>query len=88
MNAPKLSFDHYVATEGGYDGGNVKVSGNGGAFTEIPPSAFVFNPYNTTLQDTNPSGGEAGLHRYRRWRADRVVGHHDRQPGQHRREGW
>ncbi len=61
VNAPKLSFEHYVATEGGYDGGNIKVSLNGGAFTEIPISAFTFNPYNSTLLDTNPLGGQPGF---------------------------
>ena len=61
VTGAKLSFDHYVATEGGYDGGNVKVSVNGGAFTQIPLSAFVFNPYNTTLLDTNPLGGQVGF---------------------------
>jgi Zn-dependent metalloprotease len=61
VTAPKLSFEHYVATEGGYDGGNVKVSINGGAFTQIPQSAFVFNPYNSTLLATNPLGGQTGF---------------------------
>ena len=41
--APRLSFDHYMATEAGYDGGNVKISVNGGAFTVVPASAYVFN---------------------------------------------
>jgi len=61
VNTPKLTFDHYVATEGGYDGGNVKISRNGGAFTQIPLSAFAFNPYNTTLLATNPLGGQVGF---------------------------
>jgi hypothetical protein len=60
-NAPKLSFDHYVSTEFGFDGGNVKVSVNEGAYTQIPASAFVFNPYNATLQATNPMAGQAGF---------------------------
>ena len=34
--APRLSFDHYVATEAGYDGGNVKISVNGGDFAVDP----------------------------------------------------
>jgi hypothetical protein len=61
VNAPKLTFDHYVATEFGYDGGNVKVSVNQGAFTQVPASAFLHNPYNATLQATNPLGGELGF---------------------------
>jgi Zn-dependent metalloprotease len=59
----KLTFEHYVATEAGWDGGNVKVSINGGLFEVIPASAFIFNPYNGTLQtagagNTNPLAGE------------------------------
>ncbi len=61
VNAPKLSFDHYVATEAGYDGGNVKVSLNQGAFTQIPTSAFLFNPYNAVMEETNPLGGQMGF---------------------------
>jgi hypothetical protein len=62
--SPRLSFDHYVSTESGYDGGNVKVSVNGGAFTVIPAAAYTFNKP-TTLTDastnTNPMAGEEGF---------------------------
>jgi hypothetical protein len=59
----RLAFDHYVATEAGWDGGNLKASVNGGAFTLVPATAFTFNPYNTTLQtaaagNTNPLAGQ------------------------------
>jgi Zn-dependent metalloprotease len=62
----RISVDHYVATEAGYDGGNVKASVNGGPFTTIPSSAFVFNPYNTTLisaaaGNTSPLAGQPGF---------------------------
>ncbi len=40
---PRLSFDHYVATEGGFDGGNVQVSFNGGQFQTVPTGAYLFN---------------------------------------------
>jgi Zn-dependent metalloprotease len=55
----RLSFDHYVATEGTVDGGNVKMSLNGGAFTQIPTAAYVFNKPNAKLLtvaqgNTNP----------------------------------
>ncbi len=50
-----------MATEAGFDGGNVKVSVNGGAYTEIPLSAFVFNPYNTPLSATSPLDGQEGF---------------------------
>jgi Zn-dependent metalloprotease len=64
--SPRLTFQHYVATELGWDGGNLKISVNGGPFTVVPASAFVFNPYNQNLQtaaagNTNPLAGEPGF---------------------------
>ncbi len=61
--SPRLTFEHYVATEAGWDGGNIKLSINGGAFGVIPAAAFQFNPYNATLQtaaagNTNPLAGQ------------------------------
>jgi Zn-dependent metalloprotease len=65
-----LMVDHYVATEAGWDGGNVKLSVNGGPFELVPDSAFAFNPYNGTviasvtdeddneIPNTNPLAGE------------------------------
>src|SRR5690606_12064961 len=65
MTSPRLTFEHYVATEGGYDGGNVKASVNGGAFEVIPASAYLFNAPSqiaTTGQgNTNPLAGEEGF---------------------------
>ena len=62
--AVRMAFDHYVATESGYDGGNVKVSINGGTFTVIPASAYLFNKP-TKLTDaatnTSPLAGEEGF---------------------------
>jgi bacillolysin len=60
---PRVAFDHWVATEAGWDGGNVKISVNGGAWQLIPASAFVYNAYNATLftaaqGNTNPIAGE------------------------------
>jgi Zn-dependent metalloprotease len=59
----RLTFDHYVATEPGFDGGNLKISINGGPFELVPASAFLFNPYNTELVppeggNTNPLAGQ------------------------------
>jgi hypothetical protein len=55
---PRVAFDHWVATEAGFDGGNVKISVNSGVWTLIPASAFTFNAYNTQLNapptNTNP----------------------------------
>ena len=58
-----LSFDHWVATETGWDGGNVKISVDGGPWQLIKASDFVYNPYNTTLftvaqGNTNPLAGQ------------------------------
>lgn len=63
---PRLSFDHYVATEQGWDGGNVKVSVNGGAFEEVPADAWMFNGPGGTLNswpegNTNPMAGQAAF---------------------------
>ena len=53
---PTLSFEHYVATEVGYDGAQLSISVNGGAFTLIPESNFVYNAYNTRLIGTTGLG--------------------------------
>lgn len=60
---PRLSFDHYVASEVGWDGGNVKVSVNGGAFDLVPQGAWLHNGPGATLStvddgSTNPMAGE------------------------------
>jgi len=59
---PVLVFDHYVATEKRVDGGNLKISVNGGPFQVVPSEAFLFNPYNDILRpapsNDNPMGGE------------------------------
>jgi Zn-dependent metalloprotease len=61
----RLSFDHYVATEGTVDGGNVKISVNGGAFAAVPAAAYVFNKPGKLLTaaagNTNPMQGEAAF---------------------------
>jgi len=57
--APRLAFDHWLATEADWDGGNLKLRVNGGSWSLIPSNAFLFNPYNLTLKsglqgNTNP----------------------------------
>jgi len=60
--APHVAFDHWVATEAGWDGANVKVSVNGGPWTLVPGAAYAFNPYNGALNSSdNPIGGEEGF---------------------------
>lgn len=55
---PRLSFKHYVATEVGFDAGNVQVSVNGGEFRTIPTAAYVFNPP-TALESSDTVGGDS-----------------------------
>jgi hypothetical protein len=55
-----------AATEAGWDGGNLKISINGGAYTIVPSSAYKFNAYNATLNtaaagNTNPLAGQAAF---------------------------
>jgi Zn-dependent metalloprotease len=62
----RLTFNHYVATELGYDGGNVKISVNGGAFKLVKPGAFEFNSYNASLAsadegNSNPLASQPGF---------------------------
>lgn len=62
--AARLAFEHYVATENGYDGGNVKISVNGGDYTVIPASAYLFNkPTKLAGASTNtsPLAGQDGF---------------------------
>lgn len=65
LKAPQLRFDHYVATEANYDGGNVKMSVDGGEFVVIPASAYAFNAPGTLASEaegnTNPLAGEDGF---------------------------
>jgi Zn-dependent metalloprotease len=63
VTAPMLTFDHWVATEPRWDGGNLKISVNGGPWQLVEAADFVYNPYNTTLftagqGNTNPIAGE------------------------------
>lgn len=63
---PRVAFDHWVATELGWDGGNLKVSVNGGPWTLVPASAYDFNPYNQNLSsagagNTNPLAGQSAF---------------------------
>jgi len=66
----RMAFDHWVATEDGYDGGNVKFRVNGGEWMTVWGEDFVYNPYNINgwgvdfipgaPYSTNPLGWEAG----------------------------
>ncbi|WP_426246637.1 M4 family metallopeptidase [Nocardioides sp. LHG3406-4] len=62
LRAPRLSFEHSIATELNVDGGNVKVSINGGGFETVPASAYTLNAPDVLLPaaagNTNPMAGE------------------------------
>lgn len=56
---PRLAIDHWFATERNWDGGNLKLSRNGGPFTLIEASAIEYNSYESKLfsvadGNTNP----------------------------------
>lgn len=60
----RVAFDHYVSTEAGWDGGNLKYSTDGVTFFLVPAAAYIFNAYNRTLNVTgndNPMAGEAAF---------------------------
>jgi Zn-dependent metalloprotease len=60
---PRLSLNHWLASEFGYDGGNLKISVNGGVFEPVPEEALEVSPYNSNLVtaqagNTNPLAGQ------------------------------
>jgi len=62
-STPHLAFDHWIATEAGWDGGNLKIRVNGGVWTQLAANALTFNGYNGALAtklggNTNPLAGE------------------------------
>jgi Zn-dependent metalloprotease len=59
----RATFEHWFATEAGFDGGNLKISVNGGAWQLVPPSELTFNNYIAFLEtaaagNTNPLAGQ------------------------------
>ena len=61
-----IVFDHYVATELDYDGGNVWISVNGRNWKTVKEADFGFNAYNGTLEtvadgNTNPLAGQSAF---------------------------
>jgi len=61
----EMAFDHYVATESQWDGGNIKYSvTNGLTWNVIPSNAFTHNAYNSALNingNDNPMLGEVAF---------------------------
>jgi len=63
----RLAFDHYVSTEADWDGGNLKLSVDGGAWNLVPAAAFVYNAYAGPLLsfeefNSDPLAGEPAFH--------------------------
>ena len=62
----ELRFNHYYSIENNYDGGVLYLSVNGGAFTYLPESAFVYNGYDAALVgpngNDNPVAGQRAFH--------------------------
>ena len=60
--SPRLSFDHYVATEVDFDGGNVQLSVNGGPFTADPGGGLHLQRAEPAARDRdgndNPLAGQ------------------------------
>jgi cysteine-rich repeat protein len=54
LEVARVAVNHWVATEALYDGGNLKISVNGGGYTMIPRTAFDVGPYNDTLAILTP----------------------------------
>ncbi|HJQ68302.1 MAG TPA: M4 family metallopeptidase [Blastocatellia bacterium] len=61
----RLSFDHYVASEATFDGGQLEVSVNGGSFALVAQGSYLHNPPNSQFEaappiglNTNPNAGE------------------------------
>jgi Zn-dependent metalloprotease len=61
--AAHLAFDHWMSTEAPWDGGNVKISVNGGPFVLVADADYTFNSYNAAIDptSTNPMFGEAAF---------------------------
>jgi hypothetical protein len=58
-DVPRVAFDHWVATELLWDGGNVKISVNGGPWELVYSDLFDFNAYPGWLAPSdNPMAGE------------------------------
>jgi len=63
--APRMSFDHYIVTEIGFDGGNVQLSVDGGEFAPIAGAAYVENGPDVLTSEpagnTSPLAGQDGF---------------------------
>jgi Zn-dependent metalloprotease len=62
----RLAFEHWIATETTWDGGNVKLKAGDGPWQLLPESAYRWNAPADALRDdgqnTNPMAGERAWH--------------------------
>ena len=67
-DASFLSFTHYMQSEGGFDGGNLKFSVDGSAFAVVAAGAFTYNGHSGALDEgpaipgtpADPTGATGG----------------------------
>ena len=63
--SPRLSFDHNIQTELGFDGGNLQIAVNGGDFEPVPAEAYTFNAPTVLASEaegnTSPIAGQPGF---------------------------
>ena len=57
--ASYFSFTHFMQSESGFDGGNLKYSIDGGAFAIVPAAAFKYNEHSGVFGDA-PARRAAG----------------------------
>jgi Zn-dependent metalloprotease len=61
-SALTMTFEHWVAVEPSFDGGQLMISVNGAPYTLVPAANFIYNAYNTTLlsaaTNNNPRAGQ------------------------------
>ncbi len=62
LSTPVLTFNHYLTSEPGFDGGNLKIKVDSGDWTLVPKADYTYNSYNTTLAaapgNTDPLAGQ------------------------------
>ena len=86
VDSPRLTFVHWFATEPGFDGGNVRISVNGGPWNLVANADFIYNGYTETPPHRGPGqqqppGRPARVRRRGRRFDRRNLGPFDRQPG-------
>ncbi len=92
-NIPRVSFDHWVATEYGWDGGNVQISVNGGAYAARGRRCVHLQRDTTTTLITAPAATPTRSRTSRRSRATTTApwtgtwGTLDHRPDRHRGTG-